>query len=154
MQILLDDLQGPQIRALLEEHLADVRSISPPESVHALDLAALRQADIRFFCAWGEGGELLGCGAWKRHSADFGEIKSMRSARSQRGKGIGRAMLVHLLDDARAAGVQRLSLETGSEPEFSPARRLYAQHGFVPCPPFADYRLDPHSVYMTLSLAP
>jgi putative acetyltransferase len=152
MHIRLDDLNGPEIRALLEEHLADMRSQSPPESVHALDLERLRQPDIRFWTCWSDtqrGSELMGCGALKRIDAAHAEIKSMRSARRFRGQGVGRLMLQHLLQEARAAGYQRLSLETGSEPGFVPARALYAAHGFEVCGPFEGYWDDPNSVFMT-----
>lgn len=149
MQIRPDDLNGPEIRALLEEHLADMHSQSPPESVHALDLSRLKQPDIRFWTVWSAQGELMGCGALKRLNKQHAEVKSMRSATRFRGQGVGRAMLLHLLQEARAAGYERLSLETGSQPGFRPARSLYAAHGFVECGPFEGYVEDPHSVFMT-----
>ena len=151
MQIRIDDLSGPDIRALLEEHLADMRRISPPESVHALDLDALRRPEISFWTAW-SGAELIACGALKTLDATHGEIKSMRSATAHRGTGAGRAMLRHILDEARRRGLSRLSLETGSQPAFEPARRLYASFGFDVCGPFAHYADDPNSVFMTRSL--
>lgn len=151
MILRLDDLRGPEIRALLEEHLADMRRISPPESVHALDLDALRRPEISFWTVW-EGDALLGCGALKQLDAAHGEIKSMRTARAHRGKGVARFVLTHILDEARRRGYARLSLETGSQPDFEPARRLYASVGFASCGPFADYVLDPNSVFMTLAL--
>jgi putative acetyltransferase len=147
----LDDLRGPEIAALLEEHLADMRRISPPESVHALDLEKLRAPGIRFWTLW-QDGELLGCGALKQLDATHAEIKSMRTAGAHRRKGVAATMLRHLLEQARAAGIQRVSLETGSMIEFAPARALYAAHGFVASGPFADYGEDPNSVFMTLTL--
>lgn len=152
MILRLDDLRGPEIRALLEEHLADMRRISPPESVHALDLDALRRPEISFWTVW-EGDALLGCGALKQLDAAHGEIKSMRTARAHRGKGVARFVLTHILDEARRRGYARLSLETGSQPDFEPARRLYASVGFESCGPFEDYVLDPNSVFMTRSLS-
>ncbi|MBL8329235.1 MAG: GNAT family N-acetyltransferase [Rubrivivax sp.] len=149
MKIRLDDLNGPQIRALLEEHLADMHSQSPPESVHALDLERLRQPDIRFWTVWSAQEELMGCGALKRLDGAHGEIKSMRSARAFRGCGVGRAMLLHILEEAAAAGFKRLSLETGTQPGFTAARALYASHGFETCGPFEGYVEDPNSVFMT-----
>lgn len=156
LTIRLDDLSDPRIAAFMNEHLADMRATSPPESVHALDLDRLRQPDIRFFSLWlGEGtsGEqLVGTGAIKRLSAEHGELKSMRTRASVRRQGLGRRLLQHLLTEARSMGLKRLSLETGTEPFFAPASALYEAHGFVDCAPFADYRLDPHSRYMTLAL--
>jgi putative acetyltransferase len=147
-----DDLMGTQIQALLQEHLDDMHSQSPPESVHALDVSRLRGPDIHFWSLWSQDGSLLGCGALKWLDAGHGEIKSMRTVHAQRGKGLGSAMLAHLLEQARALGLRRLSLETGTQPGFASARRLYERHGFVECPPFADYVLDPNSVFMTLVL--
>ena len=148
MQIRADDLRGPEIRALLEEHLRDMRRISPPESVHALDLDALRKPAITFWTVW-SGAELLGCGALKVLDARHGEIKSMRTAERHRRKGVARAMLAHIIDTARDRGFERLSLETGAQPEFDPARRLYQDFGFEHCPPFGEYVEDPNSVFMT-----
>ena len=153
MNIRLDDLRGPEIRALLEEHLADMRRISPPESVHALDLDRLRRPEISFWTVW-EGGELLGCGALKELTRRHGEIKSMRTARAHRGKGVARAVLTHVVAEAERRGYSRLSLETGTQPDFEPARRLYASFGFETTGPFADYVLDPNSTFMTRRLPP
>lgn len=151
MRIETDDLTSPDVLALLEEHLRDMRATSPPESVHALDVARLRAPDITFWTAREEG-RLLGCGALKELDPTHGEIKSMRTSRGDRGRGTGRALLDHIVAEARLRGYRRLSLETGSPPEFDAARRLYARAGFRLCEPFADYRLDPFSVYMTLDL--
>ncbi len=148
MLIRVDDLAGPEIRALLEEHLADMRAISPPESVHALDLDGLRRPEITFWTAW-SGNALLGCGALKELSPDHGEVKSMRTARAHRRSGVARAMLAHIVAAARRRGYQRLSLETGSMAEFAPARSLYERFGFRYCEPFAGYVDDPNSVFMT-----
>lgn len=152
LAIRVDDLRGEAIRLLLEEHLAHMRSLSPPESMHAFDLARLRQPEVTFWTAW-RGDELAGCGALKMLDSTHGEIKSMRSAAAHRGTGVGRAMLRHILDEALQRQLHRLSLETGSQPDFAPARQLYANFGFVVCSPFADYVEDPLSVYMTRSLA-
>lgn len=155
MHILPDPLTSPAIAALLSEHLRDMRRISPPESVHALDLDALRGPGVSFWSVWSDDSpeaELMGCGALKELEASHGEIKSMRTAQAHRGKGVGSAMLAHILGEARARGYARVSLETGSQAEFEPARRLYAAHGFDFCPPFGSYREDPNSVFMTLTL--
>jgi len=151
MLIRLDDLAGPEIRALLEEHLRSMHRLSPPESVHALDLAALRKPEITFWTAW-SGGELLGCGALKELDPTHGEVKSMRTASAHRRNGVGRAVLEHIAAEARARSYLRLSLETGSMEAFAPARRLYKSFGFTRCPPFADYTDDPNSVFMTRAL--
>jgi putative acetyltransferase len=151
MEIRLDDLSGADIRALLEEHLRCMHSISPPESVHALDLDGLREPDISFWTAW-SGTDLLGCGALKQLDAHHGEIKSMRTAYAHRRKGVARAILSWILDEALRRKYARLSLETGSEPAFEPARRLYEGFGFDYCPPFDGYVEDPNSVFMTKTL--
>lgn len=151
MHIRIDDLRGPEIRALLEEHLVDMHRISPPESVHALDLEGLRKPEITFWTAW-SGSDLVGCGALKALDTAHGEIKSMRTSLTHRRTGAGRAMLHHILDEARRRGYTRLSLETGSQPAFEPARRLYSSFGFEVCGPFATYAEDPLSVFMTRTL--
>lgn len=151
MQIRIDDLTSPEIAELLEEHLRDMYAASPPESVHALDLDKLRKPEITFWSAW-EGNDLLGCGALKELDATHAEIKSMRSANRFRGKGVGKKMLEHILQIARERKYARLSLETGTQDFFIPARTLYERHGFEYCGPFADYAEDPYSAFMTLSL--
>jgi len=151
MLIRQDDLSGPEIAALLEAHLDLMRSNSPPESVHALDLEALRAPEVTFWTLW-DGAVLLGCGALKELDTAHGEIKSMHTAAAARGKGVARRMVEHILTEARARGYRRLSLETGSTEDFAPARGLYAGFGFTSCEPFADYRLDPFSAFMTLEL--
>jgi putative acetyltransferase len=153
MHIEVDDLSRSEVAALLQVHLEAAALESPPESVHALDLEALKAPEITFWTAW-EGAQLLGCGALKQFSATEGEIKSMHTAQAVRGKGVARRLLQHIVEEARRRGYRRLSLETGSMEAFAPARALYARFGFLPCPPFADYVLDPFSVFMTLELEP
>lgn len=140
------------VAELLARHLKMMHETSPPESVHALDPADLAGPSIRFYTMT-EGGWVIGMGALKRLSDDHAEIKSMHVAAEVRGRGLARRMVDHLVAEARAGGMTRLSLETGAEPEFAPARALYAKAGFVICPPFGDYREDPNSVFMTLALA-
>ncbi|NNF07571.1 MAG: GNAT family N-acetyltransferase [Candidatus Eisenbacteria bacterium] len=152
-QIREDDLSSPTIIALLEEHLAHMKSISPPESVHALDLDGLRSPEVTFWSVW-DGTSLLGCGALKELSPDAGEIKSMRTSQEHRGRGVGSHMVRFILAEAQKRGYIRLSLETGPEPEFEPARSLYRRFGFETCGPFADYVDDQHSVFMTKILDP
>jgi putative acetyltransferase len=151
LRIIEDDLTGAQITALLRFHLDEMHQWSPPESVHAMPVERLRQPDVTFFSAW-DGDTLAGCGAIKQIDGAHGELKSMRTAPAYRGKGVGRAMLVHLLDVARARGYARVSLETGRPEPFHPAHRLYRGHGFTECPPFADYVLDDFSICMTKPL--
>jgi putative acetyltransferase len=148
MEIRVDDLQGPAIQALLQFHLDAMHTHSPPECVHALDLDGLRHPSITFWTAW-DGDELLGCGALKQLSADHAELKSMRTSPAHVRKGVARAILGHILVAAKAKGMQRVSLETGPHAPFAPAQNLYASEGFVACGPFADYALDPYSLFMT-----
>jgi putative acetyltransferase len=148
MEIAVDDLTGPEIAAFLREHVEEMRATSPQDSMHALDLAALRAPGITFWSVHDEG-RLVGCGAIKRLDDRHAEVKSMRAAADRKRSGIASAMLEHILAEARARGFSRLSLETGSGSHFEPARRLYEKFGFEYCGPFGDYRLDPHSVFMT-----
>jgi putative acetyltransferase len=151
LRIRIDDLSGPEIAAFLEEHLQDMRAVSPPESKHALDLEGLRHPGITFWTVW-EGQTLAACGAIKELGAGHGEIKSMRTAAAFKGKGVASLLLRHILEAARQRGYRRLSLETGSMGFFEPARRLYSKFGFACCAPFAGYKEDPNSVFMTLRL--
>ena len=151
VKIELDDLSRPEIHALLNEHLQNMYELSPPESVHALDLSKLRAPGITFWSAW-EGEVLLGCGALKELDPTHGEIKSMRTPAARRRKGAGRAILAHIIEVARLRSYERLSLETGSMEAFRPAQALYQSFGFERCGPFADYREDPNSVFMTRKL--
>ncbi len=146
--VSIGDPMADDVLRLLEGHLADMRATSPPESVHALDGDALVHPAITFWTAR-EGPMLLGCGALKELNDMHGEIKSMRTAPEARRRGIATLLLSRILDEARTREYSRLSLETGSQDFFIPARSLYAAHGFVECGPFGDYRLDPNSVFMT-----
>ena len=152
MKIEIDDLSRPAIHALLNEHLQNMYELSPPESVHALDLEKLRKPGITFWSAW-EGSLLLGCGALKELDRSHGEVKSMRTPAALRRKGAGRAILAHIIDVARSRSYERLSLETGSTDAFTPAQRLYESFGFARCGPFAEYNEDPNSVFMTALVA-
>ena len=149
--IRLDDLRGPEVAALLQEHLASAALHSPPESVHALNLEGLRAPEVTFWSVW-QGLELVGCGALKELIAGHGELKSMRTVSSHLRQGVATTLLEHILHVARQRAYRRLSLETGSMEAFAPARALYARFGFEPCGPFADYVEDPYSVFMTRKL--
>jgi putative acetyltransferase len=151
VQIREDDLTGDKIAALLREHLENMHEITPPGSVHALDLERLQSPDITFWSVW-QGDELLGCGALKELDITSGEIKSMRTVLAHRRKGVAAKMLEHILAEARRRGYGQLYLETGALAEFAPARSLYARYGFEPRGPFADYADDPNSAFMTKAL--
>lgn len=151
MDLRLDDLRHPAVIALLQEHLDWMRRTSLPESVHALDLDALRQPDIAFWTLW-DGETLAGCGALRALDATHGEVKSMRTAQTHLRRGVAATMLDHILAEARRRGYARLSLETGSMAYFAPAHALYARAGFRPCAPFGDFVEDPNSVFMTRAL--
>lgn len=151
MHIKLDDLQSSEVAGLLQLYLDDMAKHSPPESVHALDLDELRQSHVSFWTAW-ENNSLAGCGALSKLDQSHGEIKSMRTANNFLRRGVAALLLEHILVQAKADGLQRVSLETGTPEVFKPARQLYARYGFQECAPFADYVEDPYSVYMTLRL--
>ena len=151
MKIRIDDLRGPEIAQLLEEHLQSMREHSPPESVHALDLNALRKPEITFWTAW-DGKELLGCGALKALDSTHAEIKSMRTATKHLRKGVALSIMQVILAEAKKRAYRRLSLETGSMAAFIPARTMYARLGFQLCGPFQGYVEDRHSVFMTKEL--
>jgi putative acetyltransferase len=151
MRITQGDFNDPRVVDLLHTHLTRARAETAAGSAHALDLSGLQSPDISFWTIW-DGDTLLGCGALKRLSADHGEVKSMHTRESTRKQGAGSAMLRHIIAAARADGLSRLSLETGSREYFRPARTFYAKHGFVECGPFADYVPDPNSVFMSLDL--
>ncbi len=143
------DLDRPDVRDLLALHFAEMRADSPPEACHVLPVDGLRRPDIRFFSLRDEGGSLLGVGALKSHDPDHAEIKSMRTAPSALGLGVGGALLAHLTATARAMGHTRLNLETGTTPLFAAANRLYQRDGFVPCGPFADNPDSPFTAFYT-----
>ena len=147
-QIRLDDLTGPEPTALLQLHLDEMHQWSPPESVHAMPIERLRAPDVTFYAAW-QGERLAACGALKQIDPAHGELKSMRAHPDFRGHGAGKAILEHLLAEARARGYTRVSLETGRPAQFLPARQLYESHGFAECPPFGSYVADPFSICMT-----
>lgn len=146
--IRLADFEDPALEVFLRAHLADMAPESPKESQHALDMAALRQPGVRLWVAW-HGRRIAGTCALAVLAPGHEELKSMRTEPELRGRGVASELLNHVLGDARARHVGRISLETGSMEFFAPARALYAKHGFAPCPPFGSYKEDPHSSYMT-----
>jgi putative acetyltransferase len=151
IRIIVDDLSGPEIRALLEIHFAGMLANSPEGSCHFLDFDGLNAPDVTFWSIW-DGAELAGCGAIKQLSPTEGEIKSMRTAEAHLRKGIGARMLDHIISEARSRGYHRLSLETGSSQAFTPATQMYKMRGFTRCAPFADYVEDPFSRFFALTL--
>jgi len=148
MEFRLGMLDDPRVIALLDYHLRTARASTEPGSAHALDHAGLAAPGIRFWTIW-SGETLLGVGAWKRLEPGHGEVKSMHTAQIARGKGVASAMLDHLVADAVAHDIARLSLETGSWDYFKPARALYRKHGFAECDPFGDYVPDRNSIFMS-----
>jgi putative acetyltransferase len=148
MEIKIDDLSGQEVANLLQEHIEDMQSISPPESKHALDLEGLRHPSITFWSVW-DSDQLAGCGAIKELDATHAELKSMRTAASCKGRGIASMLLGFIIKESRSRGYRRLSLETGSVSYFDAAISLYQKHGFEYCAPFSSYKEDPHSVFMT-----
>jgi putative acetyltransferase len=151
LQIREDDLTGEKIADLLREHLEHMYEITPPQSVYALDLEALRSPDITFFSAW-EAEELLGCGALKQLDLRTGEIKSMRTAKAHRRRGVASKILEHIIKEAQRRGYEYLNLQTGSLPAFAPAQALYTKYGFKYRDSFGDYDNDPNSVFMAKKL--
>jgi putative acetyltransferase len=149
--IAIDDPRAADVRALLGRHLAYARENTDPEEVYALEVDALVDPAVSFF-SYRMDGELLGVAALKQLDPSHGEIKSMHTAQEARGRGIGRALVDHLLAVARTRGYTRVSLETGAGPAFAAARALYARAGFEPCPPFGGYAPSPNSACMTLAL--
>lgn len=151
MKIKIDDLTGPEITQLLQAHLQNLSAISPPCSMHALNIDALRKPNITFWTVWDDS-QLMGCGALKELDADLAEIKSMRTAAAHLRKGAASHLLQHIIAEARRRNFRRLSLETGSGPKFTAAQALYTKFGFQPCGPFADYIEDPNSLFLTREL--
>ena len=151
MEIRLDDVRGAAVCGLIREHLQSMTLHSPPESIHALGLEALRQPEITFWSVW-QDADLLGCGALKQLDARHGEIKSMRTVSRHLRRGVAARLMEHIVEEAKRRSYRRLSLETGSMEAFAPARNLYQRYGFKVCGPFADYVEDPHSVFMTREL--
>ena len=151
-EIWPDDPSAPEVRALLHRHLEFARTHTPPGHVFALDADGLLDPAVTLF-SFRDGRDVLAVGALRHLDSAHAEVKSMHTAEAARGRGIGRAMLEHLIGVARARGYSRVSLETGSQAAFGPARALYASAGFQPCEPFADYAPSPWSAFMTRSVS-
>ncbi len=152
-QIRIDDLSGIEIARLLQEHLDHMAEMSPPESIHALDLESLKKPEITFWTSWSEtslsSSELMGCGALKELDPEHGEIKSMRTSERHRRKGVAASLLEYIIQESVRRKYKRLSLQTGSMDGFIPAKKMYQRFGFIECEPFADYQLDVNSIFMS-----
>jgi putative acetyltransferase len=148
MKIVSGGLDDQHVIEMLRFHFDTNHAITPPGSVHVFDISRLKEPDVFFYSAW-EDEKLLGVGAFKILSPTHAEVKSMHTNKGLRRSGTGAAIMLHLIDEARARGITRLSLETGSFDYFAPARALYAKYGFTECAPFGEYNLDPNSTFMT-----
>ncbi len=148
MKIVAGGLDDPRVIAMLKFHFDTNHAVTPPGSVHVFDLSRLKQPDVYFCSAWDDE-KLMGVGAFKVLSPTHAEVKSMHTAKELRRTGTGAAIMLHLIDEARARGIKRLSLETGSFDYFAPARALYAKYGFEECGPFGNYKPDLNSTFMT-----
>ena len=152
MIIKIDELVSEEIISFLEEHIEDMKSVSPPESKHALDLQGLKLPEITFWSCY-DNNQLVGCAALKELDELTGEIKSMRVSRASRGRGVGSKLLEYIFEISKTRGYNSLKLETGSMDFFTPARKLYQKHGFKICEPFANYKKDSNSVFMEINLS-
>jgi len=151
MRIVVDDLSGPEIAAFLTEHVRQMHEITPIENAYALDLDGLRRPDITFWTAV-DGTTVVGCAALKHLDPTHAELKSMRTAPARTRTGVASRLLDHVIGAARQRGYRRISLETGTDEFFLPARRLYEKFGFHYCDPFGDYTPSPHNTFMTRAL--
>lgn len=148
MEIRIDDLKGPEVAQLLQEHHQDMLDHTPAESVHSLDISGLQAPDVTFWSAWIDG-DLAGCGAIKVIEAGHAELKSMRTSSTHLRQGVAQRLLTYILAAVKAQGITTISLETGTPDSFIPAQKLYRDFGFKECAPFANYSEDPYSLYMT-----
>ena len=151
IKIVLDSPTNPEVSKLLDRHLLLMRSITPPESVYALDHEGLNEDKVSFWSAW-QNSDLCGWCALKEHTSELAEIKSMHTIEKLRGQGIGDSMLEYIISISKSRGYKFICLETGIQDEFNAARKLYEKYGFEYRGPFADYTLDSNSVYMQLTL--
>ena len=152
MQITKESPLNADLALLMARHTADMHADTPPESIHMMDASQLAIPQVQFFVGR-LAGVAVAMGAFKQIDAQHAEVKSMHVLAEHRGQGLSRQMLDHLMAAARTEGYARLSLETGSQPMFLPAVRLYEKAGFAICAPFEGYVLDPNSIYMTRTLA-
>ena len=152
LRISIDD-PGPDVLELAGAHRVWAGKHSPPEDVHAVEAEGLTDPAMTLLTARTQDGELLGMGALRELDGEHAEVKAMHVRPLARGKGVGRALVIQLLEVARQRGYRRVSLETGTMDAFVSARHLYTSLGFTPCAPYGDYTPSPNSVCMTLTLA-
>ena len=151
MKSIEGNFDNPQVNELLKKHFIELRSVSPADSTHVLDIAGLKDQSIKFWSLW-ENNQLIGCGALKFLEKNHGEFKSIRVADKFKKTGIGEKIIDHLIEEAKKLEISKLSIETGAGEFFLPARKLFSKFGFKACPPFAHYKEDPNSYYYTLNL--
>ena len=151
MKSIEENFDNPEVNELLNKHFVELRSVSPADSTHVLDIAGLKDQSIKFWSLW-ENNELVGCGALKFLEKNHGEFKSIRVTDKFRKAGFGEKIIDHLIEEAKKLEISKLSIETGAGEFFLPARKLFSKFGFKACPPFAHYKEDPNSCYYTLNL--
>tara|TARA_B110001450_G_C17464651_1_gene417640 strand:- start:112 stop:579 length:468 start_codon:yes stop_codon:yes gene_type:complete len=144
-----DNFDDPEVHSLLVKHFIELRSVSPEDSCHVLDIDGLKNPSIKFWSLW-DGNHLMGIGALKFLDKEHGEFKSIRVNDKFRGKGNGLKVINHLINEAKKINIKRLSLETGAGDFFLAARKLFNKSGFETCKPFSHYRNNINSVYMTM----
>ena len=142
------NFDNPEVNQLLKKHFIELRAASPKGSTHVLDIPGLKVQSIKFWSLWIDN-RLIGCGALKFLGQNHGEFKSIRIHDDFRGKGNGIKIINHLIEEAKKLHITRISIETGAGKFFAPARKLFDNCGFKPCPPFAHYKKDMNSLYLT-----
>ena len=142
------NFDNPEVNKLLTKHFIELRAASPEGSAHVLDIPGLKDPSIKFWSLW-EDEKIFGCGALKFLDKGHGEFKSIRVHDNFRNKGNGIKVIEHLIDRAKKLDIKRISLETGAGEFFNPARRLFKKCDFKPCKPFAHYKEDVNSLYLT-----
>lgn len=151
MKVIENNFDNAEVNHLLTKHFIELRSVSPDDSCHVLDIKGLKDSSIKFWSFW-DNNQLIGCAALKFLDYEHGEFKSIRVEDNSRGKGVGEKIISHLIEVAKNEGIRRLSIETGAGDFFKSARKLFKKFGFKTCRPFADYKEDPNSCYFDLEI--
>ena len=151
MKVIENNFDNAEVNHLLTKHFIELRSVSPDDSCHVLDIKGLKDSSIKFWSFW-DNNQLIGCAALKFLNDEHGEFKSIRVEDNSRGKGVGKKIISHLIEVAKNEGIKRLSIETGAGDFFKSARKLFKKFGFKTCRPFADYKEDPNSCYFDLEI--
>ena len=149
MKSIEGNFENPEVNKLLVKHFKELKSVSPTDSCHVLDIAGLKNPNIKFWSLWEED-QIIGCGALKFLDKEHGELKSIRVNDAFRRKSYGIKVIQHLIFEAKKLNIIKLSLETGAGIFFAPARKLFEKSGFKPCEPFGEYKKNPDSCYMSL----